>query len=228
MAGPPLVTDDPGILEPGTWEIILAVSGEDRPAGRIIHAPALDVSLGISDNSQFSFLLPHMVVKPGDDDRLAGLAYASVGYKWRFISSPAWEWAIASNYTLPVSYAIISPDSHDDLRVLSLPLLVSRTCKDWTWNGQLGWNIASNGSRFWDYGISVGHPWTNSLQWMVEIFGGASSSFGQKTFNYQLGLDYEINPAFHLLASAGSRIRSDIEPDARLNYSFYVGLQWFL
>lgn len=227
MAGPPLVTDDPGILDPGVWEIIIAIAGEDHPAGNDIHAPILDISLGVSDSTQLSFLLPHLVVKPEKSSRKTGFGYASVGYKWRFISTPGWDWAIAANYTLPVSHEIIRANGPEDTRVLGLPLLVSHSHGNWIWNGQLGWNIGNDGTSFWDYGLAVSHPWGNSLQWMVEVFGNATSSFEQSTLNYQVGLDYEINPALHLLTSAGSRIKSRPERGSRLNYSFYLGLQWF-
>lgn len=227
MAGPPLVTDDPGILDPGTWEVIIAIAGEDHPAGNDIHAPILDISLGITSNTQISFLLPHMVVKSEEVARKTGLGYASAGYKWRIISTPKWEWAIASNYTLPVSNEIILPDGPEDIRVLGLPLLVSRTDGDWAWFGQVGWNIGSDGISFWDYGLAVSHPLGNSIQWMMEVFGNATSSFEQSTLNYQLGLDYEISHALHMLTSAGSRIKSGPERGSRLNYSFYIGLQWF-
>lgn len=227
MAGPPLVIDDPGILDPGTWEIIAAISGDDRPSGRVIHAPSMDISLGVSRNSQISFFLPHVLVNPEEGKGQTGLDYASVAYKWRFASTPAWEWAIAANYTAPISHEIIVPDGPGDIRVLGLPLLVSHTAGNWTWNGQVGWNVSSGGNRFWDYGLAISHPLSDSLQWMAEISGGANASFEQSNLNYQLGLDLEINPALHLLTSVGSRIISDNEPDNRLKFSFFIGLQWF-
>ena len=58
MAGPPLVTDDPGILDPGSWESILAISAEDRGGGSIYQLPVLDVSRGITRNTQLSFVVP--------------------------------------------------------------------------------------------------------------------------------------------------------------------------
>lgn len=62
---------------------------------------------------------------------------------------------------------------------------------------------------------------------MAEVYGFAESSFDSGELNYQLGVDVEINPAFHLLASAGSRIKSGFERVNRLDYSFFIGLQWF-
>jgi hypothetical protein len=227
VAGPPLVTDDPGILDPGAWEVINAVAGEDRSAGNYIHTPLLDISLGLTSNTQLSVLLPYTIDKPEGGSSNTGLTYASLAYKWRISSTPKWEWALAANYTLPVSNQIIRANGPEDIRVLSLPVLVSRTMEDWTWNGQVGWNVGSDGDHFWDYGLAVSHPLGNSLQGMMEVFGVALPSFEQSTLNFQLGLDYEITPALHFLTSAGSRIRSESGSDNRLNYSYYFGLQWF-
>ena len=227
MAGPPLVTDDPGILDPGSWEIIIAITGEDRPSGIVTHAPLVDISLGLSTNTQISFYLPHHVTKPKNNTSQKGLGFASMGYKWRVLSTDNWEWAIASNYTFPVSHEIIREDGPDDIRVLGVPLLVSRSAGDWTWTAQMGWNVGSDGSRFWDYGVAVSHPLSDSMQWMIEVFGSAASLLENNTLGYHLGVDYEMNPALHILASAGSRIKSDAVTDERLNNSFYLGLQWF-
>jgi hypothetical protein len=227
VAGPPLVIDDPGILDPGGWEVIAAIAADDRSDGKIMHVPLLDISLGLTTNTQISFFLPYSVIKPKYADTIKGLEIVSLNYKWRFASTDNWEWAIAANYTLPISHEIIKPDSPDDISILGLPVLASYTNGDWNWLGQVGWISGSDGSRFWDYGIAMSHPLGDSMQWMVEVYGIATSSFGRRNLNYQLGLDYGISPSLHLLSSVGSRIRSHNEPDSRLNYNFYFGLQWF-
>ena len=227
FAGPPLVIDDPGILAPGAWEVILGISVEDRPSCKITQAPSLDVSLGISPNSQLSFFLPRSVVDSDQKEKESGLGLASIGYKWRVASNSEWEWALAANYDALISHDLYRKKGPDDIRILGLPLLVSHTNGNWTWNGQLGWNKVSDGIQFWDYGLAVSHLLGDKTQFMVEVYGYAESSFDSNELNYQLGVDVEINPAFHLLASAGSRIKSGFEPVNRLDYSFFVGLQWF-
>jgi hypothetical protein len=226
LAGPPLMTDDPGILEPGTWEVIAAVAGEDRRAAETYHAPLLDVSVGIGGDSQISLFVPRLVIRPEDGETKDGLGFVSMAYKWRFAERSGWEWAIAPNYRLPVSHQVIRRGGPEDIRVLGLPLLVSRTEGVWTWCWQAAWNMGSDGFHWWDYGFSVSRTTGESLQWMSEIYGSATSSFEESTLNYQLGLDYGISPNLHLLASAGSGIKSISEPGFRLNYTFYLGLRW--
>ena len=227
LAGPPLIIDDPGIIDPGTWEVILGISVEDRPACKITQAPSLDVSLGVSLNSQISFFLPRSVVNSDQSKRESGLGLASIGYKWRAVSTPKWEWAVAANYHTLISHDLHRKKGPDDIRILGLPLLVAHTQGNWTWTGQLGWNSVSDGIKYWDYGLALSHPMGDRTQFMAEVYGYAESSLGSSELNYQLGVDVEINPAFHLLASAGSRIKSGFEPENRLGYNIFVGLQWF-
>ena len=222
-----MIIDDPGIIEPGTWEVILGISVEDRPAFKITHAPSLDVSLGVSPNSQISFFLPRSVVNSDQSKRESGLGLASIGYKWRAISTPKWEWAVAANYHALISHDLHRKKGPDDIRILGLPLLVAHTQGNWTWTGQLGWNSVSDGIKYWDYGLALSHPMGDRTQFMAEVYGYAESSLDSNELNYQLGVDVEINPAFHLLASAGSRIKSGFEPENRLGYNIFIGLQWF-
>lgn len=228
MAAPPLVTDDPGILDPGTWEIISATSGEQRPIGSLVQAPALDVSVGLTDHSQLSFFLPYLVASPAEGGKASGLGIASLAYKWRFISTSSWELAFAPNYSMPLSNKVLLPAGLDDVRLFGLPLIFAHNRGIWTWNGQIAWNVGSDGINFWEYGLALSRPLGSSLQWMMEFYGGSNASFEKRTLNYQLGLDYEIRPDFHALVSVGSSINSLPAPEYRLNYSYYFGLQWLL
>jgi len=81
-----LITDDSGILGPGTWEAILAVTGEDHLDSSVNHAPMLSISLGVTRNTQVSFLLPHTIIKVEQNNQDSGLGHASFGYKWRGVS----------------------------------------------------------------------------------------------------------------------------------------------
>ncbi len=227
FAGPPLVIDDPGILAPGAWEVILGISVEDRPACKITHAPSLDVSLGVSPNTQLSFFLPRSVLDSDQAEKESGLGLASIGYKWRIASTPEWEWALAVNYETLISHNLYRKNGPGDIRILGLPSLVSYAHEDWTLNGQIAWHKVSDGTRYWSYGLAVSHPFGHKTQFMVEVYGYSDSSFDSNDLNYQVGLDFEIRPDFHLLASTGSRINSGFNPVDRLDYSFFIGLQWF-
>ena len=226
-AGPPLAIDDPGILEPGAWEVILAYSVEDRPSVKITHAPSLDVSVGVGANSQLSFFLPRTQLDIEQKEKESGFGLASIGYKWQFASTPEWAWAAGLNYGFLISHDLYPVRGPDDIEILSLPLLVSHTHGNWSWFGQVTWHRESGGLQFWDYGVAVSHPVGSRVQVMAEVFGYTVSSFNAGELNYNLGLDIEVTPSIHILTSAGSRINSRLEKRNRLDYSFYAGLQWF-
>lgn len=61
---------------------------------------------------------------------------------------------------------------------------------------------------------------------MFELFGGADADFDQDSLNFNVGLDYEINAAWHVLGSVGAGLR---EPDSRdkINHSVFLGIQYF-
>ena len=115
FAGPPLVIDDPGILDRGAWEIILGFSIEDRPVGKLTQTPSLDVSLGVSPNSQLSFFLPRSVINADQVEKRSGLGFASIGYKWRMLSTSAWELAVAANYDFLISHDLYRSNGPDDI-----------------------------------------------------------------------------------------------------------------
>ena len=58
IAGPPLVTDDAGVLDPGGWEVIVSVAGESRPAADSVELPAVEVSYGFYENMQLTGVIP--------------------------------------------------------------------------------------------------------------------------------------------------------------------------
>lgn len=226
-AGPPLAIDDPGILNPGQWEVIVAVDRAEFAGAAAYDLPVLDVSLGLTQNTQISAALSRAVVAVEEAPRRSGLGYASVGYKWRWYADDVSEWAIAVNYDFPASHQVFRRDTPDDLKVLSLPVLYARSLDDWTVLGQIAWVLGNDGSRAWDYGLALTHPLGPRAEWMVELFGTADSSFGQETLNYHLGIDYAFSEDLHGLASVGSRISTDTPLADRLNFRYYVGLQWF-
>ena len=80
-AGPPMFTDDPGILTPGSWEVIVAAAAEDCDEFRATHFPILDMSLGVTRNSQISLVLPYTKLGKSRGDSIEGFTFGTVGYK---------------------------------------------------------------------------------------------------------------------------------------------------
>lgn len=226
LAGPPLVTDDPGVVGRGSWEVITAFTAERLSSGERSHSAELDVSYGLTRRSQLSFALPHRRVGPAGEPR-SGFGSASAGYKWQFLANPRWQMAIAANYSTPASSHFDGTDGESEASAFGVPLLVAYEWGPRLLQAQLGWAIDSRGERSWDYGLAVSQPLRHDTLWMLEIFGTASSSVDEYALSYQLGIDCELTAGLHLLAAAGQGIRSWSRPAHDLEFRFYLGLQWF-
>ena len=227
FAGPPLTIDDPGILEPGEWELIVAGAIEQRESGRTVQSPIFDISVGLSSNTQIAVFVPWQSESLEGFSNQTGIGYLAVGYKWRFHSTSTTEWAFAPSYALPVSKSLPSQTGSADVNVFSFPLLVSRLIGEWTLFAQFAWNMDSEGNEDWSYGLAASRPLGNSCEWMVEISGDANRELNKHSLNYLLGIDYAIREELHVLASVGRRISSGLQPDDEIEYNLYFGMQWF-
>ena len=226
VAGPPLEIDDPGILDPGQWEIIGAVTGATSKSADVYEAPLVDVSYGLTPKTQLGASLPfaHSNVDGEQSDR--AFSNASFGFKWQFASTDAYQVAFAPTYNLGISAAAARRGVGEDTDILFLPVNFEYAVGNWTVNGEFGYASVVNGIDALGYGAAFGHPLGQRVQFMVEIYGGAESDFANDNGNFHVGLDIEQHPKLHWLMSAGSGIW---EPagDEGLDFDFFVGIQYF-
>lgn len=227
FAGPPLTIDDPGILQPGGLEIILAADGAKTDAIKTYDFPVLDTSLGLTENIQMSVVLPlQKIDEPGEPSK-TDMGYGEVGVKWRFFKNDSTELAFAPAYSVPLNDGSTVRGVIDDIRILNLPLLAGWEYGDWSILAQVAYAISSKSGNGWDYGVAGGYQLTAKLQLLAEIYGATGSRASQTDVNYNLGFDYGFTEQFHLLVSARSKLFSDLPSEERLKYGWFVGLQWF-
>ena len=91
--GPPLLTDDPGTVEPGHWEINLAWTSERSAAANYDEAPLADINYGLNETTQLKFEMP-WVVESGHGTNGFGAAIA--GVKWRFVDQGEYGWLVST------------------------------------------------------------------------------------------------------------------------------------
>lgn len=85
QGGPPLMTDDPGTPDAGTWEVNVAVTGDVTSAGRVFELPVLDVNYGAGGHVQLTLSVPLAVSHAARAGTHGHLGEVEVGAKWRFI-----------------------------------------------------------------------------------------------------------------------------------------------
>jgi len=225
--GPPMVGEDPGILEPGQWEIIAAMNGESRPSTESAQLPVLDVTYGLTPNTQMSVVVPRQHVERQGESHSTGWGNGQIGFKWRFFGNETVELAVAPVYSHPLDHGSTVRGLVENVSILKVPVVASLTAGEWTWNFQVGYAITSTSTNLWDFAVTLGHPLGQAAQLFLEVWGAADDDFDNDALNYRVGLDFAFSERTHLLAAFGGPITSSLPADEQLDWDFYLGLQWF-
>lgn len=85
VAGPPLVTDDPGTPGPNNWEINVAFTSESSKEEKRVELPFLDLNYGLGERIQLKYEVPYVISKNEEQDsKNSGIDRSTAGVKWRF------------------------------------------------------------------------------------------------------------------------------------------------
>jgi len=227
-----LVTDDTEVLDLDGWEIFVMTSGESRPATDSIELPAVEVNYGFYENMQLTGFIPRQVIEDSGEASKSGWGTAAIGYKWRFYKKDGTALAFAPVYAFPLSHGSRVRGLVEDIRILSLPLVGSIERGNWEFTAQASFDLTSTRVNGLGYGVWAGYSITESLQLLAEIYGeelsGGVTEEGEDggVTNWRLGLSWGFAEGFNLLAAYGGDLRSDLPSEDKLDYDYFLGLQW--
>lgn len=227
LAGPPLETEDAGMLARGEWEVIAAAYRERSAGADNREMPTLDLSLGIGHGTQLSLTLPRIVSRPGGNGlRETGLGAMTAGLKRGWETDGPWSFAIAPSVSAVISNDIIPRHSEDDATSMHLPLVWSRAGERWCVFGQIGWRWQRGQDRALDLGFAVERMAGPNTRWLLELFGenpGGSESWHGRL---RVGLARDLSASLSLLGSLASEPPALHGSADRMELSVYLGLQW--
>lgn len=224
QAGPPLTIEDPEILDPGQWEIIVASTLEKRESGKTYELPLLDVSYGVSENIQVAFVAPRIVSDPKGESKRSDFGISEIGIKWRFYNENNLQIAFAPLYEFNLRDGAVDRGIVDDANAWTVPLTFQYDWNDWTFLADVGYTIARGDEDGLAYGFAVSRPVSERTALMASIYGEPDTSFDDHGLAIRLGLDHQISDDFHLLVGVGTGLQNE-EDD--LDVDVYIGLQWF-
>jgi hypothetical protein len=234
-AAPPLVTDDAAVIDLGGWEYILSVIGDSRPAVDSAELPSLEVSYGIAESMQLTGVLARQVIEERGSKSQSGWGYGQIGYKWRFYGDDDGALAFTPAYSFPVNSSSRIRGLVEDVRVLSLPLVGTITRGHWEFSAQASLDISSNSTNGIGYGVATGYTLTETFSLLAEIYGEEFSGDEQifsgnevddSFTNWRTGFAWEFKPGYSLLAAWGGEIESNLPPEDKLDYEYFLGLQY--
>jgi hypothetical protein len=208
MAGPPLNTGDTDILDPGTWEFIVAATLDERDLGDTWELPGGEVTYGISANTQTTLAFSRVVVDLPDESSKSDFGPFAAEFAWRFLSSGNWTAAIAPNYVFPINGSSQRRGTAASVRVATLPLIVTYAADKWFLTGEGSYGVASEGSNSIGYGLATGYAINDRFTALAEINGGESDESGadDRELNWRIGGTWQYSDTIALLAAFGGRL----------------------
>lgn len=228
FAGPPLTMDDPGILQPGQWEIITAGTYTSTSGRDAYQLPLLDISLGvIEDKIQIAMVVPWEHVSPDIGPSGSDLGSVEFGVKWLFFDSERLQMALAPYQVFGVSQSTADKGIGSDADVTVLPLNAQYQLSDtWTLNGELSFANVHGGDDEIGYGAALSFAPGGRFTWLLEMYGGADTSFDDHSIELRTGFDVELRDDLHLLFAAATGLDA---PTAygELDAGIYLGIQLF-
>jgi len=234
-AAPPLVTDDAAVVDLDAWEFILSAIGESRPAVDSAELPSLEVSYGFANSMQLTGVVARQVIEERGSDSRSGWGNAAIAYKWRFFGDDDNALAFAPAYSFPLKSSSRVRGLVEDIRILSLPLVGTIARGPWEFSAQASLDITSTSTNGIGYGVATGYAFTETFNLLAEIYGeefsGDEQIFsGNKVddglTNWRAGLTWEFSPGYTLLAAWGGEIESELPSEDRLDYDYFLGLQY--
>lgn len=223
QGGPPLVTDDPGTVEPRHVEINVAYTAEHRPGVREYETPLVDINYGYNSRTQLKWELPWVTADEGASVN-GGLGNSNFGVKWRFRDEDRRGPAISTYPQVLVNNpgSAVRKGLAERGASLFLPIQVQRSFGPFGVNADAGYLFHGSGPDAWSWGIAVGRQVTSRLELLGEIHG--DSTRGERDLLVNAGGRLRIAEGRTLLFSAGRSIGHLSEGGASL--VAYAGLQF--
>jgi outer membrane receptor protein involved in Fe transport len=225
LAGPPLTIDDPGILDPGSFEVIVAAAIDSRDSGDSVLFPILDVSYGLSQNIQLAAVATRIAYDPDDGSSKSDFGPGAVSVKWRFLERDAMQMSVAPFLETQLRDGAVDRGVTEDLDAWVLPVQFQYEWPNLRLNAEVRYAAVHDEGDEWGYGVALAYPLAERLEALVEVHGGADYRLDDASWLYRVGIDLALTERWHILAAAGSSF--DEPGDDDLDVQGYLGLQWF-
>jgi hypothetical protein len=223
QGGPPLLTDDPGTVEKGKWEINIAWINRTLPGRTENEIPHFDANWGISDRAHFKLEIPWLFATE-DGQTIGGDGGGSIGVKWRFVEGKGSRPAISTYPQLGFSLAprSVRLGLSEGSTSLLLPLQVQWDLRGFSLNTDGGIVIQAGASPSWIGGLAVGRQMPG-VELLAEVHGEGVFETGESNWIGQLGLRHDFGEPATLLFAFGRTLAAT--KSERLSWTSYLGIQ---
>lgn len=229
-AGSPFVTDDPGFVGKGHWEIKLVDISEHHAKYDIYQKP-LDINYSIIDHLKLNLTLGEKTLINENGTAYAGLSDIDLKFKYRFLDEKEKSWrpaiSFAPNITIPT--ADKNRGLGDGVYRLRLPFQFGKTVGKWDVFAETGYQIsmAPNVSDNAIYGLGAKYNFTERFSTGLELNGSTPvDTPSQHNMLANMGMIYVLNKKLQVQWSAGRTVRPDKFDGPKIIGQFFIQLNF--
>lgn len=223
QGGPPLLTDDPGTVENGQWEINLAWIHQKMPGATQNELPHFDANRGISDRAHFKIEVPWVFAASGGSS-INGDGGGSMGIKYRFIDAKGHRPAISTypQVGFSLSRSSIQNGLAEPGTSILIPLQVQWDLEHFSVNMDSGLIYQAGTNPAWLGGVAIGKK-CGENELLAELHGEGIFATHESNWIAQLGFRRNLSEQSTLLFAFGKTISASNSD--RLSWTSYLGIQ---
>jgi len=225
MAGPPFLTDDPGVVEYGHSEFYIATDMTKTADGTEGSLPHLEYNYGFAPNFMVHVLVPYAFSDPKDGSSERGLGDIEIGLKYLVLDE-------TKNLPMIGIFPIVTVPSGDEDKGLGngsaqyfLPVWLQKNWGSWQTNFGGGYmiNNAEGAQNSWFFGWQLQKDLSEQLTLGGELYYNTEEAEGEgSSTGFNIGGIYNFDDHNHLLFSIGGGLS---KISATNEFSSYLGYQ---
>ena len=213
FAGPPFLTDDPGMAPKG-WDVYTNAVYTKTSGGHTLTAPILDVSYSLTPRFKFNATMAYATLSPIGAPSQSGITDTDFKFKWRFTDADektgAWDVGIAPTVTFPT--ASKTKGIGDGLWRYRVPLIFGKSWGRVTVQAEIGYKfVAGRGmsdelAGGADLQYALGDAWTIGAE-LYDTVPIKNTSAHNPLVNF--GAARKVREGWLVMASVGRTLRPE-------------------
>lgn len=225
QGGPPMITDDPGTVDKGHFEINTGIAFEHTFSESQFEFPFIDINYGVSSRQHINFEVPLVSQSVHGDGMQHGLGKLGIGTKFRFVDQDKSGISISTHpaFSFVISKQAIDKGVVDKGFEFFIPVEFQKDFNRNILGMELGCLLNSDEQDVWTYGALYAREFNERINAAVEINGNTNINFDETTLFLNLGTRMTLTPRFRILFSAGKSLV--LPQGAESIYIGYLALQ---
>jgi hypothetical protein len=203
-----MITDDPGTVEKGHFEINSGITAEHTTSESVWEFPFIDINYGVSGRQHFNFEVPLVSRYVKGIGTQRGIGKIGIGTKFRFVDQAKAGIDISTH---PAVFFGVSNDAVDKEVIeegteLFIPLEFQKYIGKNILGIEIGRLINSRSQGDWTYGVLYARAFNSRINAAVELNATSNSTFNETTLFLNLGARMTLTKYLTILFSGGKSV----------------------